>query len=70
MPGAHGLPLPDGRQHPAQPALVLLSSDLTIAGQWLVQYREELPGLLHFPGSIGFSVATGELVSFGLPIPE
>lgn len=39
-------------------------------GQWLVQYREELPGLLHFPGSIGFSVATGELVRFDLPIPE
>ena len=39
-------------------------------GQWLVQYREELPGLQQFPRSIGFSVATGELLRFDLPISE
>lgn len=39
-------------------------------GQWLVQYWEELPGLQQFPRSIGFTVATGELLRFDLPIPE
>jgi len=39
-------------------------------GQWLVQYREELPGLQHFPQSIGFTVSTGELLRFDLPITE
>lgn len=39
-------------------------------GQWLVQYWEELPGLLHFPQSIGFTVHTGDLFRFDLPLPE
>lgn len=39
-------------------------------GQWLVRYREELPGLQAFPASIGFGVAPGELFRFDLPIPE
>lgn len=39
-------------------------------GQWLVQYREELPGLLRFPQSIGFSTQAGELLRFDLGISE
>lgn len=39
-------------------------------GQWLIHYWEELPGLQAFPASIGFTVATGDLFRFGLPIPE
>ena len=39
-------------------------------GQWFVQYREELPGLQAFPRSIGFTVATGELLRFDLPAAE
>ena len=39
-------------------------------GQWLVRYQEELPGLQHFPPSIGFTVSTGDLFRFSLPSPE
>ena len=39
-------------------------------GQWLVRYREELPGLQAFPASIGFTVSTGDLARFDLPDPE
>lgn len=39
-------------------------------GQWLVEYREELPGLQAFPSSIGFTVSIGDLFRFDLPIPE
>ena len=39
-------------------------------GQWLVRYQEELPGLQHFPPSIGFTVETGDLFRFDLLIPE
>ena len=39
-------------------------------GQWFVRYQEELPGLQLFPQSIGFTVATGELLRFDLPAAE
>lgn len=39
-------------------------------GQWLVRYREELPGLLRFPQSIGFTTREGELLRFNLSISE
>lgn len=39
-------------------------------GQWLVRYREELPGLQAFPGSIGFTVSTGDAFCFDIPQPE
>lgn len=40
------------------------------AGQWIVEYWEELPGLQNFPQSIGFTVSIGELLRFNLPLPE
>lgn len=39
-------------------------------GQWCVEYWEELPGLLHFPQSIGFTVSTGDLLRFDLNLSE
>ncbi len=35
-------------------------------GQWVCDYWEEMPGLLVFPGSIGFTVQTGDLFRFDL----
>lgn len=39
-------------------------------GQWLVRYREELPGLQAFPASIGFTVSTGDILRFDIPQAE
>lgn len=37
-------------------------------GQWVCDYWEEMPGLLVFPGSIGFTVQTGDLFRFDLTV--
>ena len=39
-------------------------------GQWRCQYWLEMPGLLHFPQSIGFTLSTGDLLRFDLVKPE
>lgn len=39
-------------------------------GQWVCRYLMEMPGLLSFPQSVGFTVNTGDLLRFELNIPE
>lgn len=35
-------------------------------GQWLCRYLSQMPGVLEFPSSVGFAVATGEIARFEL----
>lgn len=41
-----------------------------IDGQWVCRYLSEMPGLLQFPESVGFTVGNEELVRFDLMIAE
>ena len=36
-------------------------------GQWVCRYLSQMPGLLEFPSSVGFTVTTGEIACFDLP---
>lgn len=38
-------------------------------GQWVCRYLIDMPGLLTFPESVGFTVQTGELLRFSLTSP-
>ena len=41
-----------------------------INGQWVCRYQSEMPGLLHFPESVGFTAGGKELIRFDLLIEE
>lgn len=43
---------------------------MQLDGQWVCRYVCDMPGLLTFPGSIGFTASTGELMRFDLPSAE
>lgn len=43
---------------------------MQIDGQWVCRYQSEMPGLLHFPESVGFIAGGTELIRFDLMIEE
>lgn len=45
-------------------------SVMLIIGQWVCRYQSEMPGLLHFPESVGFTAGGKELIRFDLLIEE
>lgn len=45
-------------------------SVMLIDGQWVCRYQSEMPGLLHFPESVGFTAGGRELIRFDLLIEE